>query len=351
MLPSTYKKMKMEKLKAEKQRVHTKISNTFIESAIKNNSLAVLKTIYYVAAKVRELKEFDEVGELDLLRVEFSANEFFKETGIKPIDISRNLKKIQETSISFINEKEKYVEGIALVPYFKYMYGKNKVAIHIYKRIADLIVAVQQNYSFVNTQMLMNLKSKHTMKFLPLLMRISQYSDKVGKRKHMTLGEVNEFFGTNYTSLNLATKYIFEPVKRELDQNSKISFLYETEFELLGAGRPKATGITIDVINQDNNLFVKDLDKTKTPMPEKLDDFKEFVMNAYAGYALGVDTESGLEIYTNFDGDLFLKSDENFKRVSETKAKNLWQKLFEKKYEVLSFVLEQQEKEIDPFFL
>ena len=62
------------------------------------------------------------------------------------------------------------------------------------------------------------------------------------------------------------------------------------------------------------------------------------------------DTESGLEIYTNFDGDLFLKSDENFKRVSETKAKNLWQKLFEKKYEVLSFVLEQQEKEIDPFF-
>jgi len=41
----------------------------------------------------------------------------------------------------------------------------------------------------------------------------------------------------------------------ELDAHSKLSFIYETNFDYFDAGRPKAVSITIDVIENAPRLF------------------------------------------------------------------------------------------------
>jgi hypothetical protein len=103
----------------------------------------------------------------------------------------------------------------------------------------------------------MNLKSKHSLRLLPVLNRINQYSDKVAKRKKCDLDYLNSLFGTRYKNLYDIQRKILEPVKDELDMNSKLTFLYEINFENFYVGRPKATSITIDVIDNSNSLFAR----------------------------------------------------------------------------------------------
>jgi hypothetical protein len=99
------------------------------------------------------------------------------------------------------------------------------------------------------------MKSKHTLKLLPLLMRISQYSSDIGKRKTMSLGELNSFFGVNYKKLSQLELHIIKPAKDELDAHSKLSFIYETNYDYFDAGRPKAISITFDIVNNSPRLF------------------------------------------------------------------------------------------------
>jgi plasmid replication initiation protein len=163
-------------------------------------------------------------------------------------DIRRNLKAMQETSISFINEEEEIEEGINLLPLYKFIYGKHQVKISLFVQIAKMIVDVKKNYTFINTKELMSLKNKHSLRLLPLLNTIANYDIDVGKRKRITLEELNEFFGTKYKRFIEIEKKILIPVKEELDNNSKLSFVYDINFESLGKGRPRAKDVTIDVV-------------------------------------------------------------------------------------------------------
>jgi hypothetical protein len=87
---------------------------------------------------------------------------------------------------------------------------------------------------------------------LPLLNTIANYDIDIGKRKRMTLEELNEFFGTKYKRLLEVERKILIPIKDELDNNSKLSFIYDINFESLGKGRPRAKDVTIDVIDRKN---------------------------------------------------------------------------------------------------
>jgi len=159
---------------------------------------------------------------------------------------------MQETSITFINEEEGIEEGINLLPLYKFVYGKHQVKISLFVQIAKMIVDVKKNYTFLNTKELMRLKSKHSLRMLPLLNTIAGYDEEVGKRKKMALEELNEFFGTKHRSLYDLEKKILIPAKEELDNNSKLSFIYDINFESLGKGRPRAKDITIDVIERNS---------------------------------------------------------------------------------------------------
>lgn len=255
MTPRELKQLQKEKLENQKLQPHKKISNNFIDATIKNNTVGALKTIYYISALIEKIEQLETIGDLNLLKLDIDTRDMLKFTELSLPDIKRNLKSMQETSITFLNQELQEEEGINLLPYYKFIYGKNRIEIQIFKKIANLIVEVKQNYTMIDTKALMRLKSKHTLKMLPLLMKINNYSPNVGKRKTMDLDDFNAFFGTSYKRLQDIERFILKPVQEELNLNSKLSFIYELNFIQIDLGRPKAHNITIDLKDNSGSLF------------------------------------------------------------------------------------------------
>jgi plasmid replication initiation protein len=255
MLPSEARKLRRQKIEAQKNKVHKKISNTFIEKAIKDNTVNALKTIYYLASAIETVPDLKELDDDKLLILTFDTKEMLKYTELTLPAIKKNIKAMQKTSITFYDEIEDTESGCSLIPYYKFAYGKNKIEVKVFVQVAKLIIDVKYNYSMIDTKQLMKMKSKHTLKLLPLLMRIGQYSVDIGKRKTFDLEGLNEFFGTNYKKFNDIEKAILRPVQDELNSHSKLSFIYETNYDYFDAGRPKAISITIDVVENAPRLF------------------------------------------------------------------------------------------------
>ncbi len=252
MIPSPHNisKLKNQKLQASKSKVHQKISNTFIECAIQKNTVGALKTIYYLSGAIETIENLYKLEKDTLITIKIDTRDMLKYTEMSLPDIKRNIKSMQQTSVSFIDNSDDTEIGVSLLPYYKFIYGKHIIELKIFVKIAYQIIDVKRNYSMIDIKSLMKFRSKHTLKFLPLLYRISQYSKDVSKRKTFELHEFNSFFGTNYKKFYDIERYILRPVKDELDNNSKISFIYETNYDYFDAGRPKAISMTIDVIQK-----------------------------------------------------------------------------------------------------
>lgn len=252
MLPSQFKREKKQRLENVKAKPHQKISNTFIENAISNSNINAVKVVFYLASLL-EKDNIDLTSELTTLVID--TKQMLKYTEVTAPEVRRTLKQMQETSITFINEELKEELMINLLPYINFNWGRNTVEIKLFSKISNLIIDVKKNYTFINTKTLMNLKNKHSIRLLPILNMISQYSDNVAKRKTYELEDINSIFGTNYKRLQEIQRKILEPVKQELDLNSKLTFLYQTNFDNFGKGRPRATSITIDLIDNSRSLF------------------------------------------------------------------------------------------------
>lgn len=245
MTPRELKAKQLQELKNQKAKPLRKISNNFINNVLSKNNKNAIKTVYYLASV---LNEFDFEKPMDTIKIDL--RKMFKYTEMTAQEVRHNLKAMQETSITFVNEEEEIEEFISLVPRVKFHYGKNIVEIDLYSKIARLIIDVKNNYTFINTKELMQLNNKHSLRLLPLLHTISNYDIDIPKRKKMMLEELNEFFGTNYKTMSELERKILSPVKEELDNNSKISFIYEMNFISLGKGRPKIKDVTIDIIER-----------------------------------------------------------------------------------------------------
>lgn len=255
MTPRELKRLQAQKLAEQKVKPHQKISNTFIENVINKNNANAIKTVYYLASILEKETDLLDTPDAKLKSVIIDLKQMLKYTEMSLPDIKRNIKAMQETSITFVDEKENIEEGMSLLPRYKIIPGKHKIEIDIFYRIAKMIIDVKKNYTFINTKTLMNLKSKHTLRLLPVLNKINQYDDNVAKRKKYELEDLNDLFGTKYRNLYDIQRKILAPVKEELDMNSKLTFLYEINFDNFDVGRPKATNITIDVIDNSGSLF------------------------------------------------------------------------------------------------
>lgn len=249
MLPSEYRRLQKEKAKSPKPL--QKISNTFIESAIQKSNLNALKTIYYLST-ILEKKDLSNIADERIINIEIDTKTMLKFTEISLIDIRRNIKAMQETSITFIDEKEDFTEGMSLLPRYKIIHGKNKIQLDIYVKIAKLIIDVKKNYTYMNIKNLMEFKSKHTIKLLTLLNRIKEYEAHIPKRKKLNLEDLNEFFGTKYKTWGELERRILKPVQEELNNGSNLTFLYESSYENLGKGRPRFKDVMIDLIERNN---------------------------------------------------------------------------------------------------
>lgn len=232
-----------------KPKVHSKIANTFIENAISKSNLSSLKTLYYLSTVLSKV-DMSDMKDDKIIGIKIDKREMLKYTGLVADTIIKTVKQMQQTAITFVDEQG-IIEGMSLLPRYRFVPNKNIVEIDLYARIARMIIDVKKNYTNINVKDLMNIKNKHSLRLLSLLCRISQYDPDIPKRKHLTLDELNLFFGTKYKSWSLIEREIIKPIKDELDNNSKFSFIYESNFERLGRGRPAFKDVTIDLIEKE----------------------------------------------------------------------------------------------------
>jgi len=243
MILSEWKEKREKEVKEQKLVPMKKISNNFIENTIKKNNLNAIKTIFYLASI---LEDFDFDKELNTIDIDMK--KMFEYTKITSREIKNNLRAMQETAIAFIDEKNDEEEYIVLIPKINIFYGQNLVKVDLYSKIAKLIVEVKNSYTYIDTKVLMSLKSKHSIRILPLLEKIRGYSSHIAKRKTMSLDTLNQFFGTKYKRITDIERKILKPAKEELDSRPLISFVYQVQMESFGRGRPRATSVVIDVV-------------------------------------------------------------------------------------------------------
>lgn len=252
---NTKKFLAERRVAKKKPKVHQKIENTFIENAIKNPNIHALKTLYYLST-VFETIDMSKMKDDKIVGLKIDKREMLKFIDITAPTLVKATKQMQETSITFYDD-DGVIEGMSLLPRFRLVPNKNIIELDLYVRIAKMIVDVKRNYTLINIKEISMLKRPHSIRMLSLLNRISSYDKNIPKRKKMTLDELNAFFGVNYKKWNMLEKSILKPVKEELDSISKLSFIYEANYEVLGRGRPSFKDITIDVIknNPQPKLF------------------------------------------------------------------------------------------------
>lgn len=218
-----------------------KIENSFIETYMIKANIVPLKILFYIARS--NLKRNDEV--LRTITIDTKRMCEYCNIDIKTLrnQIRNNLMK---TSILTIdnNFEEEY---ITLVPRAKFLTNKNILEIDIYNKISNMILEVENKYTAIDTQNLMRLRTKHSLKMIQILEMIDNFSENVAKRKKYSLEELNGLFGTKYINCYEFERKILKSAKDELDSESKLSFIYETIYKDSLRGRPKSVGFTINL--------------------------------------------------------------------------------------------------------
>ena len=237
------------------------------------------------------LKDKDDESLIDL---EIDLKEFIAYSMLDERIVKRSVKAMQETSISFItteelNGKKKVKEElhISLLPMYKIIYGKSKIQLKLFVKIAKLFVDVESNWTYLNTKQFMKLDSKHSIRMLGLLNKIDGYDCKIKKEnieaqiqknlepiqsglitdekqkqaiykknrelktkdiakvKEMDLDDLNGFFGTSYTRWAELERKVLKPAQEELESKSPLYFWYDVNYESVGVGRPKFSTVRI----------------------------------------------------------------------------------------------------------
>ena len=106
-------------------------------------------------------------------------------------------------------KKKKIEEYISLVPRIEFLWGKNIVKIDLYSKIAKLIIDAVGQYSFIDTKQLMKLQNKHSLRLLPILFKLTRYSDNVPKEPPMNSTNLMNFLAQNIKDLlKLSVKFL-----------------------------------------------------------------------------------------------------------------------------------------------
>ena len=224
-----------------------KIHNSFIESALKNSSLYALKIMYFLSIAVDKI---DDIGGKKIHTLKLDYNHFLIETKISQRDFLRSIKKLQGTVITFFDDDKKWQKDIVLLPAVYRVYGSSEIVIDVYQEIAKLLIDVQKEFAgtYLNIDLLLNLKSKHTLRILPLLHMIYNFKYPAQRQKTYSLEELNEQLDTNYKNFHDLKKRVLDPAQLELNRSAKMTFEYKINLGYPGfkkTGRPKALSITL----------------------------------------------------------------------------------------------------------
>jgi len=223
-----------------------KVSNDLIESFVKQNNLISFKILFYISRFDINIPDNSD----NIIKLKIHTKDLLDYCNIDKQTLHRYVKKMVNTSICIHKDKE-YISYISIIPRAKFVIGTNILELEMFREVLELICQVKRRFTIIDTMQLMKFKSKHSVRMIQILEMINGFDEKIGKRKTYTLEELNLMFSTNYKRLKSFEVEILKKVKKELDSNSKLSFIYQINYKKKDyrAGRPYAYSVTIDLIN------------------------------------------------------------------------------------------------------
>lgn len=219
-------------------------NNLFQAFIIKNNVVGLKIALFLSGAKSQITYSRDN-------KVVLSVDELCKVCNFDKRELSRNISKAIDTKFKYVN-KENLVGETHPIHSYEYK-NKNKDIIleisSLAKEIFNELGKGGYSFSKADANNIMGLKHKHSVRMQLLLEQINNFT--TAKRKEYSLEVLNHFFGVRYRSYYDFEQKILLPVKTEIDDNSKLTFLYDFKYEQRqGTGRPKIIGIQIDLKEQ-----------------------------------------------------------------------------------------------------
>jgi plasmid replication initiation protein len=224
---------------------YLKVSNDFINSIIVNNNHLTLKILFYsvLNGTIKDKDKYNIYIEADIVILKKLLNMDFK-------NIRQNIKKIQKTLITITN-KDKDISDIQVIKKVTYKYGEQNILLEIDNLIYKELKELKNKYTFIDLNNIIKLTNKHSIRFLNILEQINTYDYKT---KYLDKDTLNKIFGTNYKGVKEIERNIITHIQKELNEFSKLTFLYDLEYDIdkNTKGRPPLTGIK--VVLKDNKI-------------------------------------------------------------------------------------------------
>jgi len=133
------------------------VKNSVVNSFIADNNAVALKTLFYIAKQRFTKNQMVNKYEIDLA-------DFIDYTKLDLTTIRRNIKQMQKTVITFVDEDEngnkKLETNITLIPKSVYDYTERKLYVDMYQEIANLILEVENKFTTIDVKNLMEIKPK-----------------------------------------------------------------------------------------------------------------------------------------------------------------------------------------------
>ncbi len=217
-----------------------KISNDFVNSIITKNNYLTLKILFYMVLNGNNLSKNEETTVISIC-----IRELKKVLNIDFKNLRQNIKFIQKTLITI--KKNKNIIDMTLIPKVVYNYEEQQLHITLFNDVLNELKELKNRFTTIDLNNLINLQNKHSIRLLTILENINTYDDYIGKVKTFTKDELNQLFDTNYKSVKEIERAILKPIKDELDQYSKLSFIYSLEYDIdtLKVGRKPIVGVKI----------------------------------------------------------------------------------------------------------
>jgi len=225
------------------------LANSLFLAFIKKNNIVGLKLCILFSGARGQIKYDNEN------RAKFNVDKLCELLQISKKQLSSNMKKVLEVQFAYIDEEK---NAGATVPIHTYEYKNRNKNIHIEvsskaKSLFTELCKGKYSFSQANANNLMGLKHKHSIRMQLLIEQINNFDENIAKRKRYTLNQINGYFGVNYRSYYEFETKILKPVQEEINNNSKLGFIYELIDETPnGTGRPKIKEVVIDIIEQRN---------------------------------------------------------------------------------------------------
>lgn len=224
----------------EKIKNSLKISNDFVNSIITKNNHLTLKILFYVVQNGTIIEQNSQITTitLNLKTLKTNLDLDFK-------NLRQNLKQIQKTLIT-IQDKKNIID-ITLIPKVVYNYYEQTIELNLFNEVLNELKELKNKFTTIDLDNLINLQNKHSIRLLTILENINGYDDNFGKVKYFSKDELNTLFNTNYKGVKEIERAILKPIQDELDQYSKLSFIYNLEYDIdtMKIGRKPIVGVKI----------------------------------------------------------------------------------------------------------